>query len=336
MDIKSENNPLVSVRLMTFNHAQFIKSAMDGIMFQRTNFNIEVVVGDDFSKDNTLEIIRTYSNSDKISINILERKIGDDYWQNRQKHGRLYNFYNILQNCSGKYIAFLDGDDYWTDPYKLQKQVDSMEANEDYGLSYTNATVFDQEKGSIKGTFNFLNNAAPSSGNFFPTIVLKNYIQTLSVLVKKEYVQLALKTIGSRWYEFKMGDYPLWIEVSRITKIKYINEITAVYRKLPNSVSFHSNIEKRYNFLKYVFDIQFYFCEKYRLGDICEKLQISYARYLCLKAFDLNAGVVDKSVIKSFKPLTIRDKFIKFSLNHKWAYNTIKVFFQTISKIKNI
>ena len=124
---------ILSIRLMTYNHEDFIEEALKGIDAQITDFNFEVVIGDDFSTDNNLNIINNYKFTNKnITVNILNRKIGDEYWIKRQKLGRFYNIVNILQNCKGRYIALLDGDDYWTDPYKLQKQVDFLESNKDY------------------------------------------------------------------------------------------------------------------------------------------------------------------------------------------------------------
>src|SRR6056297_3227607 len=140
--------PLVSVRLMTFNHAPFIRKAMEGIMMQVTDFPIEVVVGDDLSTDDTLEIIKTFENTSNIEIRILERSIGDKYWEARQYYGRIYNFTNIINNCRGKYIALLDGDDFWTDPQKLQKQVDFLKNNEEYIVTYHDAKVVN-EKGKV-------------------------------------------------------------------------------------------------------------------------------------------------------------------------------------------
>jgi|GEM_PF-1924128 Glycosyltransferases involved in cell wall biogenesis len=133
---------LVSIRLMTFNHENFIEDAMNGIMNQRISFKMEVVVGDDFSGDNTLEKIRQYKSTSNIHIRILDRKEGDEYHSNRQKLGRLYNFYDILKNCSGKYIALLDGDDYWCDPLKIEKQVQFLEENQDYLFSFHDCKVF--------------------------------------------------------------------------------------------------------------------------------------------------------------------------------------------------
>lgn len=122
----------VSVRLMTYNHGPFIDFAMQGIMKQKVNFKVEVVVGDDFSDDNTLELIKKYKDTPTISIRILNRKKGDAYSKKRQALGRLYNFIDILHNCHGTYVALLDGDDYWTDPNKLQKQVDFLETHKEY------------------------------------------------------------------------------------------------------------------------------------------------------------------------------------------------------------
>lgn len=143
-------NYTVSVRLMTFNHTPFIKDAMEGILMQKTNFPVEVVIGDDFSTDGTLSIIKKYKSTKNIHLKILDRKKGDDYWIKRQEKGRLYNFTNILENCSGKYIALLDGDDYWTDPLKLQKQVDFLEEHKEYVVVYHDAKVVNQADEIIK------------------------------------------------------------------------------------------------------------------------------------------------------------------------------------------
>ena len=134
----------LSVRLMTYMHESFVNQAMDGIMMQKTDFKIEVVVGDDFSTDRTLEIIKSYKNTESIDVKILKREKGDEYWRKRQKLGRLYNFTNILENCTGKYIALLDGDDYWTDPLKLQKQLDFLEGNEEYSFCFTRFQTKDE------------------------------------------------------------------------------------------------------------------------------------------------------------------------------------------------
>lgn len=133
---------LLSVRLMTYNHEAFIVEALEGINNQKTDFEFEVVIGDDFSTDNTLSLIKNFEfTNPKIRVNLLNRNKGDAYYILRQKHGRIYNFFDILKNCQGNYIALLDGDDYWTDPLKLQRQVDFLDQNKTYGFCFTRFKV---------------------------------------------------------------------------------------------------------------------------------------------------------------------------------------------------
>lgn len=147
------DKPLLSVRLMTYNHAKFIEECLKGIQIQKTSFPFEVVIGDDFSTDNNLEIIKRFiagAKNPKITYRLLDRKRGDAYDKERQKRGRAYNFINILDNCKGKYIALIDGDDYWTDPLKLQKQVEFLEANPEFVVCGHNAMVIDDQGKVLK------------------------------------------------------------------------------------------------------------------------------------------------------------------------------------------
>ena len=137
-------DPLVSVRLMAYNHGTFLRQAIESVLMQRTNFPFELVIGDDFSSDNTSEVLNNYKTDERI--NILKREKGDSYWHKRQKFGRMFNFVDIVNNCKGKYIALLDGDDYWTDPLKLQKQVDILEANSDYSLCFHDVIILWDDK----------------------------------------------------------------------------------------------------------------------------------------------------------------------------------------------
>src|SRR5690554_1097917 len=145
MNKDNAKRPVVSVRLMTYNHENYIEQALRGIDMQITDFEFEVVIGDDFSTDGNLEKIKSFKFLNKnITVNLLNRVEGDSYSLLRRKNGRLHNFIDILNNCKGKYIALLDGDDYWTDPLKLQKQVDFLEANPDYVICCHNAKIINE------------------------------------------------------------------------------------------------------------------------------------------------------------------------------------------------
>ncbi|MBZ9779446.1 glycosyltransferase [Psychroflexus sp. CAK8W] len=219
---KKDINYTVSVRLMTYMHAPFIKEAMEGIMMQETDFKVEIVIGDDFSTDGTLDIIRTYSDTDNIHIKILKREKGDAYWQKRQELGRLYNFINILENCSGKYVALLDGDDYWTDPLKLQKQVEFLEANKEYSMCFHKVDLIHPDLSISED--NITN--VPVRHETIENLASRgNYIHTPSVLFRNDNLE---------WPDgFKLvpiGDFFLYMLLASNGKIGYIQEKMAVYR----------------------------------------------------------------------------------------------------------
>jgi len=315
----------VSACLITYNHEDYIVECIEGALSQVVDFEYEIVIGDDKSTDKTLKICEEYASKYPEKIRLIKRDVN---------LGMMANWIDTIESCQGKYIAICEGDDYWTDPLKLQKQVVFLEKNEDYGLIYTNANIFNQKENKFKGTFSFINSEVPKSGVYFPSILLKNYVQTLTVLVKNEYLKSAIQSIGDSINDFRMVDYPLWIEISRNTKFKYLDEVMAVYRVLPNSASYHTNLEKRYDFLQSTFDMQFYFCKKYDLFEIYEKMQTNYYSFLCKKTFALNIKYIDKNIVKSFKPVSIRDRIIKLSLNSRWVYKILRALLKLSSLLK--
>ncbi|ROI02177.1 GNAT family N-acetyltransferase [Chryseobacterium sp. G0240] len=115
----------VSVFVMVYNHAEYLKECIDNILVQKTNFNYDIVIGEDCSKDNSREILLDYQKLYPGKFKLLL------YSQNM---GAVNNQNEIFKNCKGKYIAICEGDDYWTDPLKLQKQVDFLEENTDYSI----------------------------------------------------------------------------------------------------------------------------------------------------------------------------------------------------------
>lgn len=220
---------LVSIRLMTYMHEPFIKDAMDGIMMQETKFKVEVVVGDDFSTDRTLEIIKGYKNKENIHIRILERKKGDTYWEKRQKLGRLYNFLNIIENCQGKYIALLDGDDYWTDPLKLQKQVDVLEGNEEYAGCFHNAVVINSDTNNKTP---FLKDEISQTTFKTKDLFEKWLVPTASFMFKNRWNENLLHETLPEWFStIGSGDLALILWVSLKGKIKRLEDNMCVYRR---------------------------------------------------------------------------------------------------------
>jgi glycosyltransferase involved in cell wall biosynthesis len=128
-----ESVSLVSISCLTYNHAPFLRECFDSFLAQKTNFDIEVLVHDDASTDGTQEIIQEYtSRFPAIFKPIIQKE--NQYSQGVRGIAVRFNF----TRSKGKYIATCEGDDYWTDPLKLQKQVDFLEANPNYSMCCTN------------------------------------------------------------------------------------------------------------------------------------------------------------------------------------------------------
>ncbi len=118
------SDPKLSVVFITYNHEPFIRKALDGVLMQETDFDFKIVVGEDCSTDNTRAILLEYKEKypEKIKLLFREKNLGCP----------TLNVYQTAMECRGEYLAFLEGDDYWTDPHKLQKQVDFLESHPDY------------------------------------------------------------------------------------------------------------------------------------------------------------------------------------------------------------
>lgn len=124
--------PLVTICCTTFNHKAFIKECLDGFIMQKTTFPIEIIVHDDASKDGTTEIVKNYEKLHPHLFNNIYQK--ENQWSQGVKPSPTF----VWPKARGKYIALCEGDDFWTDPLKLQKQVDFLENNKEYSLCFTN------------------------------------------------------------------------------------------------------------------------------------------------------------------------------------------------------
>jgi len=250
----SNVNILVSISCITFNHVNYIRECLDGFLMQKTNFAFEILIHDDASTDGTTEIIKEFElNYPDIIYPMYEL---ENQWCKGKRGSAIFNF----PRAKGKYIALCEGDDYWIDPLKLQKQVDFMEMNDDFGLVHTGYQVINASNIILPKY-----NRSWKSGNVFEQIIKGKYtIVTATVLFRTlMYKELALELVN---LNFHMGDKPMWIEFSRISKIKYIDEITTSYRVLANSASHSDDIKKVQDFCEEGLKITRYYYHKYNLS----------------------------------------------------------------------
>lgn len=217
----------VSVIVHTYNHENFIRQTLDSILNQQVNFEYEVIIGDDASPDATPQIIQEYQSKypDLIKPLLHAKNLGG-YGKN--------NTLATLAICKGQYIAAMDGDDYWTNPLKLQKQVDFLDDNPDFVACFHNALIH-FEDGSAPDMY--VNDESQRVITTIEDLVGEDevwYMATSAVMfrngIMKEYPQ---------WFhESKSGDIPRYILLGKHGKFFYINELMSVYRKNNGGMSF--------------------------------------------------------------------------------------------------
>jgi glycosyltransferase involved in cell wall biosynthesis len=210
-------NTMVSVCCITYNHQKFIQKTLDGFLIQKTNFDFEIVIHDDASTDKTADIIREYVKNHPTVFNPL-------YQEKNQK-----SIYKSGMNprfnyprAKGKYIALCDGDDYWTDPLKLQKQVNFLEQNNEYNICFHNVKVFNETTQQFIPD-NITHNAEQTTT--LKELSTGNFIHTPSVVFRNNL------THTPTWFgKTPMGDYPLYCLLSLNSNIYKMDKEMAVYR----------------------------------------------------------------------------------------------------------
>lgn len=207
---------VVSISCLTFNHAPYIRQCLDGFLMQKTNFKFEVLIHDDASTDGTEEIIREYEAKYPDIIKPLYEK--ENQWNKGRRGSKTFNY----PRAKGKYIALCEGDDYWTDPLKLQKQVDFLENNEEYSMCFHNALKLDCQL-DIASKFN--NTSKPFITYSSKDVIIKSWFYpTASIFFRN------CKEITEFHIDNANGDIVIVFAASLIGKLFYDSKIMSVYR----------------------------------------------------------------------------------------------------------
>lgn len=217
----SLSSPLLSICCITYNHENFIRQALDGCLMQQTNFPIEIIIHDDASTDNTANIIREYQEKHPHLIKtILQRE--------NQYSAMGFGFIsNVFKETQGKYIALCEGDDYWTDPLKLQKQVDLLEANPDYSLVAHPTQVLEVNTGEFLegGIIGYISNNETQSRDWsvleWPTFRLPTASLVLRATVIRKYQEIS---------PIYSSDMLIVYTAASVGKIRCFSEAMSVYR----------------------------------------------------------------------------------------------------------
>ena len=245
---------IVAIHCLVYNHEPYLRDCFDGFVMQKTNFRFVAIVHDDCSTDKSADVIREYADKYPDIIKPIYET------ENQYKKGGfgLINFImdNAIHATGAKYVAMCEGDDYWTDPYKLQKQVDRMDSHPDYVACFHNAVV---DYGSSKRLFNTL------SENHYPTtediIERKWFISTQTLLYRNLHIECP------KWgYQVINGDYLKELLLAKEGKFYYMDDVMAVYRCFGQGISatWNDNKIKLYDGLIYLLsNMKEYYAGKY-------------------------------------------------------------------------
>lgn len=227
-------NPVVSVHMITYNHEPYIRQAIEGVMMQRTDFEFELVIGEDASTDKTREICFEYQKKYPDKIRVL-------WWHEnlyRNPHPAGGNGKRTTAHCRGEFIAFCEGDDYWIDPLKLQKQVDIMRKYPNVGIVFTGANILQESSKSFSslkisryGLVNREELLEKVLANFWFGVVV------CSILLRKSTLVDNYARLFSENFRLRIGDTQVILSVLLTENAFFMPDCTAVYRRNSSSLT---------------------------------------------------------------------------------------------------
>jgi glycosyltransferase involved in cell wall biosynthesis len=220
--------------MITYKHEAFIAQAIEGVLMQEVKYPIELINADDCSPDKTKFVVESFKKHK--NYNWIK------YTRHQTNKGMVPNFKWTLQQSKSKYSALCEGDDYWTDPYKLQKQVDFLEANEGYVLCFHEVNILEPDREFVR---DYITNVPEGYETINVMAEKGNYIHTASVVFRNIIHQWP-----NEFYHSPLGDYFIYILLGQYGKYHCINEKMSVYRNGVGIWSTQHAYEKTWNFFK--------------------------------------------------------------------------------------
>ncbi len=247
LDLAFSPKPMVSVQMITYNHERYVRRAILSILMQRTSYDFNIVIGEDCSTDKTRNIIKSIAEKypGKFKLILHNKNVG-----------ALANQQSVSEASESKYITICEGDDYWADAYKLQKQVDFLEKNQEYGLTFGNVMVLTSE--------GKLYPRCSRRISTFEDILRVNGIGTATICFRKNlFDRFELETQAYK-QEWIMGDYPFYFWLFINSRMYGFDDSFAVYRKHEGSSTDFGNFKKGEAFLRAIIKIKTYFYSFYK------------------------------------------------------------------------
>jgi len=203
----------LSVMIITYNHERFIAQAVESVLAQKVAFDYNIVIGEDSSTDDTRSIVSDFHRRYPNRIVPLFRN---------RNLGAMRNLRDTLAACTGEYVALLEGDDYWTNDHKLQKQVDFLDAHPESAMCCHRVRFLDETGRTDDNIFP----SVPAGSYTIQDLLTENFVMTCSTVLRRSLIGLL-----PRWFvRLKLGDWPLFALVARHGNIELMDETMARYR----------------------------------------------------------------------------------------------------------
>lgn len=324
--------PIVSVWMVAYNQEKYVGQALDSILTQKVNFPYEIIIGEDCSTDATRSIIEKYAADYPDIVKPVLHK---------QNVGAIRNAYEFCYpRLKGKYIACLEGDDFWTDPLKLQKQVDFLEHNPDYGLIHGDVNHLYEESGRLVQAHNKLHGITIPQGDIFAYLLgPAHMIKTMTVCFRREIADRYFDYRVAMEKKWRLTDLPLWLDILRHSKAHYMDEVLATYRLQEESASRSQSLDKNFGFYQSLFHVLDYYCAKYSC-DAEKRSIINEYKFKSMLRFSLAYKDRDilkdqvKGIRKEGGHLKLRSAMIYALLNNGIGFSIASGLYHTLRKAK--
>ena len=245
----------MNVVMITYNHRPYIERAVECVLNQETDFGVELVIGEDCSTDGTHELVIDLQrrHPERIRVITSERNVG--------AHS---NALRTEAACRGKYIAYCEGDDYWSDPLKLAKQVAFLEEHSDYSLVHSHCHRYFVEKKRLERNSLRVPEGLDDAKSYEDILLGRRLMMTLTVMARRDHLLRVLETCPEcsdpKW---PMGDTQRWLELARLGKAGCIHETLATKNMLCESASSSQDARKLLRFFLAARELHFHYLEKY-------------------------------------------------------------------------
>ena len=218
----NRTQPLVSISVTTFQQRAYIRQCLDSILMQRTSFPFEIIIGEDESSDGTREICIEYARAHQERIRLFLRSRSVSTYD---VNGTIKSANGIWcrRTARGEFVALCEGDDYWTCPDKLQKQVDFLERHRDCSMSFHNAVLVGESTGAGRTVYDETVRGSYELADLFPW----NWIYTASVMYRRSALP---KRVPDWYFGMPMFDWPTFILIARSGRLGYIPDVMSAYR----------------------------------------------------------------------------------------------------------